>query len=94
MVFNQQCDCTHKPSRVKLYPKTLSKMSAPRKKIAQSEDLTRPINVGLRKDDDNEGQLLCKDFKIQVLPAAFYLNENINFNQSCSGKMSTQGCCC
>ena len=41
------------------------------------------------------GQLLCKDFKIQVLPAAFYLNENVNFKQSAaSGKMSTQGCCC
>ena len=31
MVFNQQCDCTYKPSRVKLYLKTLSKMSAPGK---------------------------------------------------------------
>ena len=30
MVFNQQCDWTHKP-RVKLYLKTLSKMSAPGK---------------------------------------------------------------
>ncbi|CAH3025577.1 unnamed protein product [Porites evermanni] len=70
-------------------------MSAPGKKIAQSDDLTHPINVGLRKDDDNEGQLLCEDFKIPVLPAAFYLNENVNFNQSAaSGKMSTQGCCC
>ncbi|CAH3025575.1 unnamed protein product, partial [Porites evermanni] len=64
-------------------------------KITQSDDLTRPINVGLRKDDDNEGKLLCEDFKIQVLPAAFYLNENVNFKQSAaSGKMSTQGCCC
>ena len=40
-------------------------------------------------------KLLCRDFKIQVLPAAFYLNENVNFKQSAaSGKMSTQGCCC
>ena len=31
MVFNQQGDSTHKPSRVKLYLKTLSKMSAPGK---------------------------------------------------------------
>ena len=41
------------------------------------------------------GQLLCRDSKIQVLPAAFYLNENVNFKQTAtSGKMSTQGCCC
>ena len=40
-------------------------------------------------------KLLCRDFKIQVLPAAFYLNENVNFKQSAaSGKVSTQGCCC
>ena len=40
-------------------------------------------------------KILCRDFKIQVLPAAFYLNENVNFKQSAaSGKMSTQGCCC
>ena len=38
---------------------------------------------------------MCRDFKIQVLPAAFYLNENVNFKHSAaSGKMSTQGCCC
>ena len=26
-------------------------------KITQSDDFTRPINVGLRKDDDNEGKV-------------------------------------
>ncbi|CAH3025730.1 unnamed protein product, partial [Porites evermanni] len=60
-------------------------------KIVQSEGPTRPINGAPRKDDDNEGQLLCRDFKIQVLPAAFYLNENVNFKQNASGKMSREG---
>ena len=40
------------------------------------------------------GQFLCRDLKIQVLPAAFYLNENVNFKQSATGKMSREGCCC
>ena len=39
-------------------------------------------------------QFLCRDFKIQVLTAAFYLNENVNFKQSATGKMSREGCCC
>ncbi|CAH3114131.1 unnamed protein product [Porites lobata] len=69
-------------------------MPASGKKIVQSEGPTRPINAAPRKDDDNEGQLLCRDFKIQVLPAAFYLNENVNFKQNATGKMSREGCCC
>ncbi|CAH3025728.1 unnamed protein product [Porites evermanni] len=70
-------------------------MPASGKKIVQSEELRRQINTGLGKDDYLEGQLLCRDSKIQVLPAAFYLNENVNFKQTAtSGKMSTQGCCC
>ena len=132
MVFNQQCDWTHKPSRVKLYLKTLSKMSAPGKvnitqldlncvrrasfnfipfplllffnclfliilyfysfifdllikeqkeklktiffvfqKITQSNYLTRPINVGLRKDDDNEGKVssLLRFFSLKQIKA-------------------------
>ncbi|CAH3025729.1 unnamed protein product [Porites evermanni] len=70
-------------------------MPASGKKIVQSEELRREIDGSLRKDDDHEAKILCRDFKIQVLPAAFYLNENVNFKQSAaSGKMSTQGCCC
>ncbi|CAH3114137.1 unnamed protein product [Porites lobata] len=70
-------------------------MPASGKKIVQSEEVSRQMNTGLGKDDCLEGQLLCRDSKIQVLPAAFYLNENVNFKQTAtSGKMSTQGCCC
>ena len=38
-------------------------------KIAQSDDLTHPINVGLRKDDDNEG-------KVSSLLILFQLNKS------------------
>ena len=37
------------------------------------------------------GQLLSRTFKIQVLPAAFYLSENVDFKQSATGKIC--GCC-
>ena len=40
------------------------------------------------------GQFLCRDLKIQVLPAAFYLNESVNFKQSATGKMTRDGQIC
>ena len=40
-------------------------------KITQSDDLTRPINVGLRKDDDNEGKVssLLRFFSLKQINA-------------------------
>ena len=43
-------------------------------KIAQSDDLTRPINVGLRKDDDNEGKVssLLRFFSLKQINAVTF----------------------
>ena len=40
-------------------------------KIAQSDDLTRPINLGLQKDDDNEGKVssLLRFFSLKQINA-------------------------
>ena len=43
-------------------------------KITQSDDLTRPINVGLRKDDDNEGKVssLLRFFSLKQINALIF----------------------
>ena len=43
-------------------------------KITQSDDLTRPINVGLRKDDDNEGKVssLLRFFSLKQINAVTF----------------------
>ena len=43
-------------------------------KIAQSDDLTRSINLGLRKDDDNEGKVssLLRFFSLKQINAVTF----------------------